>query len=226
MPDRVATSGPIASAEGPATGDSISAEGRAGMSSEVMLMLLADARLPTGAHTQSAGLEPALRGGMPPAQVPQYIRARLRTVTTVEAGAAVLARAAVIALAGQGTATPGASSARADHPPAAPVPAPVDHYPAPARAAPAPTPAAPTPARAAPAPLRAAPAPSDAARTSTHAAPPSTHAAPPSTHAAPTPAHAAPIPAHLDHPLPRADQLARKWDCWDASERFVPRGRI
>lgn len=62
------------------------------MSSEVMLMLLADARLPTGAHTQSAGLEPALRGGMPPAQVPLYIRARLRTVTMVEAGAAVLAR--------------------------------------------------------------------------------------------------------------------------------------
>ena len=28
-----------------------------------MLMLLADARLPTGAHTQSAGLEPALRRG-------------------------------------------------------------------------------------------------------------------------------------------------------------------
>ncbi|MET0965852.1 MAG: urease accessory UreF family protein, partial [Nakamurella sp.] len=57
---------------------------------------LADARLPTGAHTQSAGLEPALRGGMLPEQVPKYIQARLRTVTLVEAGAAVLARAAVI----------------------------------------------------------------------------------------------------------------------------------
>lgn len=63
------------------------------MSAEVMLMLLADARLPTGAHTQSAGLEPALRAGMPIAAVPDYIRARLRTVTLVEAGAAVLARA-------------------------------------------------------------------------------------------------------------------------------------
>lgn len=61
-------------------------------SGEVMLMLLADARLPTGAHTQSAGLEPALRGGMSPADVPDFIKARLRTVTTVEAGAAVLAR--------------------------------------------------------------------------------------------------------------------------------------
>src|SRR5664279_1264218 len=57
-----------------------------------MLMLLADARLPTGAHTQSAGLEPAIRAGLPAASIPAYIRARLRTVTTVEAGAAVVAR--------------------------------------------------------------------------------------------------------------------------------------
>ena len=62
------------------------------MSAEVMVMLLADARLPTGAHTQSAGLEAALRAGMPPADVPSYIRARLLTVTAVEAGAAVVAR--------------------------------------------------------------------------------------------------------------------------------------
>ena len=60
--------------------------------SEFVLMLLADARLPTGAHTQSAGLEPGLRAGMTIGQVPRYIDARLRTVTTVEAGAAVLAR--------------------------------------------------------------------------------------------------------------------------------------
>jgi urease accessory protein len=66
------------------------------MSAEVMMMLLADSRLPTGAHTQSAGLEAALRSGMPAASVPSYIRARLRTVTLVEAGAAVLARASVI----------------------------------------------------------------------------------------------------------------------------------
>jgi len=62
------------------------------MSAEVMMMLLADARLPTGAHTQSAGLEAALRAGLPAAQVPSYITARLRTVTAVEAGAAVVAR--------------------------------------------------------------------------------------------------------------------------------------
>lgn len=59
-------------------------------------MLLADARLPTGAHTQSAGLEAALRAGVPASAVPDYIRARLRTVTSVEAGAAVLARARTV----------------------------------------------------------------------------------------------------------------------------------
>jgi len=61
-------------------------------SGELMLMLLADARLPTGAHTQSAGLEPAIRAGLPAESIPAYLRARLRTVTTVEAGAAVVAR--------------------------------------------------------------------------------------------------------------------------------------
>ena len=55
-------------------------------------LLLADARLPTGAHTQSAGLEPALRNGMRADQVPDYLRARLQTVTEVEAAAAVVAR--------------------------------------------------------------------------------------------------------------------------------------
>ena len=68
-----------------------------GGSGEIMLMLLADARLPTGAHTQSAGLEPALRGGLNPSDVPSYIKARLRTVTTAEAGAAVVARARTVA---------------------------------------------------------------------------------------------------------------------------------
>ncbi len=61
-------------------------------SSELMLMLLSDARLPTGAHTQSAGLEPAVNAGLPAADVPQYLSARLRTVVAVEAGAAVVAR--------------------------------------------------------------------------------------------------------------------------------------
>lgn len=66
--------------------------GGGGAGSEVLLMLLADARLPTGAHTQSAGLEPALRHGVSLTQVPAYIRTRLRTVVAVEAGAAVVAR--------------------------------------------------------------------------------------------------------------------------------------
>jgi urease accessory protein len=55
-------------------------------------MLLADGRLPTGAHTQSAGVEPAFAHGMQLDQVPDYIRVRLRTVTEVEAAAAVVAR--------------------------------------------------------------------------------------------------------------------------------------
>lgn len=62
--------------------------------SELFLMLLSDARLPTGAHTQSAGLEPAMNSGLPAARIPEYLSARLRTVTVVEAAAAVLARAA------------------------------------------------------------------------------------------------------------------------------------
>jgi urease accessory protein len=59
---------------------------------ELMLALLADARLPTGAHTQSGTLEPALRGGLRPDQVPAYIAGRLRTVVRVEAAVAVVAR--------------------------------------------------------------------------------------------------------------------------------------
>ncbi|MFF8696529.1 urease accessory protein UreF [Streptomyces sp. NPDC015144] len=61
--------------------------------SSLLLALLGDARLPSGGHTQSAGLEPALRAGTAPAQVPAYLRTRLRTVTRVEAGTAVVARA-------------------------------------------------------------------------------------------------------------------------------------
>ena len=48
-------------------------------------LLLADGRLPTGAHTQSAGLEPALNHGLRLEQVPDYLQARLTTVTEVEA---------------------------------------------------------------------------------------------------------------------------------------------
>ncbi|MCX4444834.1 urease accessory protein UreF [Streptomyces sp. NBC_01789] len=61
--------------------------------SSLLLALLGDARLPSGGHTQSAGLEPALRAGTTSAEVPAYLRARLATVTRVEAGTAVVARA-------------------------------------------------------------------------------------------------------------------------------------
>ncbi|MGW2591787.1 urease accessory protein UreF [Streptomyces sp. NPDC001515] len=61
--------------------------------SPLLLALLGDARLPSGGHTQSAGLEPALKAGTAPADVPAYLRTRLRTVTRVEAGTAVVARA-------------------------------------------------------------------------------------------------------------------------------------
>lgn len=64
--------------------------------SPLLLALLGDARLPSGGHTQSAGLEPALRAGTTSAQVPAYLRARLRTVTRVEAGTAVVARAVAV----------------------------------------------------------------------------------------------------------------------------------
>jgi urease accessory protein len=60
-------------------------------SSEVLLMLLADARLPTAGHTQSAGLEPAVVDSLRTHEVPDYVDLRLRTVTRVEAGTAVVA---------------------------------------------------------------------------------------------------------------------------------------
>ncbi|MFB7888817.1 urease accessory UreF family protein [Cellulosimicrobium cellulans] len=93
----------------------VDVEGRA----ELMLALLADARLPTGGHTQSAGLEPALRAGMPAPRVPDYVRARLATVTRVEAATAVVARHVALAA---GPGPDGAGSAPADHAPSAGVP--------------------------------------------------------------------------------------------------------
>ncbi len=62
------------------------------MSAPYLTMLLADGRLPTGAHTQSAGVEPAFAYGMRMDQVPDYLTVRLRTVTAVEAAAAAVAR--------------------------------------------------------------------------------------------------------------------------------------
>lgn len=60
--------------------------------SAYLSLLLADGRLPVGAHTQSAGVEPGFRHGMRRADLPAYIGVRLRTVTKVETATAVLAR--------------------------------------------------------------------------------------------------------------------------------------
>ncbi|HEX4190349.1 MAG TPA: urease accessory UreF family protein [Marmoricola sp.] len=66
-------------------------------SPEIVAMMLADARLPTGGHTQSGGLEPAVRAGLGDEgrkleEIGAYARDRLRTVVRVEAGTAVVAR--------------------------------------------------------------------------------------------------------------------------------------
>ncbi|NLU85118.1 Urease accessory protein UreF-like protein [Rhodococcus sp. HNM0569] len=59
--------------------------------------MLADARLPTGGHAHSAGLEPAILAGLSGDgrrlhEIPALARTRLRTITATEAGAAVAAR--------------------------------------------------------------------------------------------------------------------------------------
>lgn len=62
---------------------------------DLELLLLADARLPVAGHTQSGTVEAALAHGITSADVPAYVRTRLRSVTLVEAGTAVVARHAV-----------------------------------------------------------------------------------------------------------------------------------
>lgn len=59
--------------------------------STTVAMILADARLPTGGHAHSAGLEPALRGGMSVDDVPAFLRSRAVTTSLVDAGTAVVA---------------------------------------------------------------------------------------------------------------------------------------
>lgn len=66
------------------------------MSAEIVALMLADARLPTGGHTQSAGLEAAVKAGLGVPGVPAYAGDRLRTVVRVEAGTAVVARHLVL----------------------------------------------------------------------------------------------------------------------------------
>lgn len=53
-------------------------------------LLLADARLPSGGHADSASLEPALLGGLPTGDVPAWLVGRATTVSLVEAGTAVV----------------------------------------------------------------------------------------------------------------------------------------
>lgn len=65
-------------------------------SAQTVGMLLADARLPSGGHAQSAGLEPALLGGLPVEHVPAFLLARARTVSLVDAATAVAARHAAL----------------------------------------------------------------------------------------------------------------------------------
>lgn len=64
------------------------------LASTTVAMLLADARLPSGGHAHSAGVEPALMGGIAPSELPALLRGRALTTTLVEAGTAVAAHAA------------------------------------------------------------------------------------------------------------------------------------
>lgn len=59
--------------------------------SATLSLLLGDGRLPTGGHTQSGGLEPALLAGLPERSIPALIATRLRTSATVDAACAVVA---------------------------------------------------------------------------------------------------------------------------------------
>lgn len=58
------------------------------MSVALAALLLGDARLPVGGHTQSAGLEPAVLAGLGVDDVPAYLEARLRSIATVDAATA------------------------------------------------------------------------------------------------------------------------------------------
>ena len=62
------------------------------VTSDLLMMLLGDARLPVAGHTQSATLEGGVQAGLTSAEVPLYIAGRLSTAVRVEAGTAVVAR--------------------------------------------------------------------------------------------------------------------------------------
>lgn len=59
-------------------------------------LMLADARLPSGGHVSSSGVEPALMAGMERAAVAGFMRVRARTTATVDAATAVVARHTVL----------------------------------------------------------------------------------------------------------------------------------
>jgi urease accessory protein len=59
--------------------------------SAVLELLLADSRTPTGGYAHSGGLEGAIAAGLTVEEVPEFVRARLRTVGQVEAAIAALA---------------------------------------------------------------------------------------------------------------------------------------
>lgn len=59
-------------------------------------MLLADARLPSGGHAFSAGVEPAVQGGLAREDIGAFLRGRARTTTLVDAATAVVARRAAL----------------------------------------------------------------------------------------------------------------------------------
>lgn len=60
--------------------------------SATLAMLLADSRLPAGAHVSSNGLEAGLRHSLAANEVADYMHTRMATVVRVEAGTAVIAR--------------------------------------------------------------------------------------------------------------------------------------
>lgn len=62
------------------------------VASTTIAMLLADSRLPAGAHVSSGALEAALRHGLDPAATGDYLAGRMATIVPVEAGTAVVAR--------------------------------------------------------------------------------------------------------------------------------------
>jgi urease accessory protein len=66
-------------------------------SASTVALLLADARLPSGGHAYSSGVEPALLGGMPPAAALEFLVARASTTGLVDAATAVVARRATAA---------------------------------------------------------------------------------------------------------------------------------